>query len=58
MANIKFPALREDDYWSEVINEQGVALFQGIYLGYNFKWLTTLTAANGRMKCMIYPMIF
>ena len=37
MAKIKFPALREDDYWSEIINEGAVALFQGIYLGYNFK---------------------
>ena len=35
MATIKFPALREGDCWSEVIN--GEAVFQGFYLGHNFK---------------------
>jgi len=35
MANIKFPALREGDYWSEIINDQ--AIFYGFYLGYAFE---------------------
>jgi hypothetical protein len=35
MASIKFPALREGDYWSEVINDK--AIFSGFYLGYAFE---------------------
>jgi len=33
--NIKFPALREDDYWSETIDDK--AVFSGFYLGYSFR---------------------
>jgi hypothetical protein len=35
MARTKFPALREGDYWSEVINDK--AIFNGFYLGYAFE---------------------
>ena len=35
MARTKFPALRESDYWSEVINDK--AIFNGFYLGYAFE---------------------